>query len=218
MDNNLLYTAEQAVSWILRSVPKYQLKKEMNRNLSENDIDEASDSEVDFSFMTAELKQAIEKRCVEIEKSHKEELERNVLYGEFGDGLSDLFILTGKIDTLQSVINLLKSTSSKEDMDFEFLEIDSKTLTREYVDKLREPNGKDGGFIVIKDFSSFAAIPDINTQIYILSKIMRNPFGLKCTGWHIIFTEDTIEKDKWWPNSCIHYFQQKSFLKCWYVE
>ena len=103
-------------------------------------------------------------------------------------------------------------------MDFEFLEIDSKTLTREYVDKLREPNGKDGGFIVIKDFSSFAAIPDINTQIYILSKIMRNPFGLKCTGWHIIFTEDTIEKDKWWPNSCIHYFQQKSFLKCWYVE
>ena len=190
MYNNLLYTAEQAVSWILRSVPKYQLK-----------------TETDYSGRISEFK-----------LRRKEELERKVLYGEFGDGLSDLFILSGITETLRSVINDLKSTSSKEDMDFEFLEIDSKTLTREYVDKLREPNGKDGGFIVIKDFSSFAAIPDINTQIYILSKIMRNPFGLKCTGWHIIFTEDTIEKDKWWPNSCVHYFQQKSFLKCWYVE
>ena len=190
MENNYSCTSEFAVAGILRSVPKYQLK-----------------TEIDYSGRISEFK-----------LRRKEELERKVLYGEFGDGLSDLFILSGITETLRSVINDLKSTSSKEDMDFEFLEIDSKTLTREYVDKLREPNGKDGGFIVIKDFSSFAAIPDINTQIYILSKIMRNPFGLKCTGWHIIFTEDTIEKDKWWPNSCIHYFQQKSFLKCWYVE
>ena len=165
MDNNLIVTPEQAVSWILSSVTK------------------------------------------------------NELNGEFGDGLSDLFILTGSLDALQSkVINLLKTKATKGGMDFEFLEVDSSSINRDYVNNLRKPNGTDGGFIVVKDFSTFAAIPDINSQIYILSKIMRNPFGLECTGWHIIFLEDTTEKDKWWPNSCIHYFQQKSFLKCWYIE
>ena len=205
MENNLLFTPDHAVWQILYSVPKFQIKMATDnsgRTVSESDTDQIDD----------DLKQFINQYNIQ----RKEELEARC--GEMGDGLSDLFILTGKIDTLQSVICQLKSTSLKEDMDFEFLEIDSKTLTREYVDKLREPNGKDGGFIVIKDFSSFSSIPDINTQIYILSKIMRNPFGLKCTGWHIVFLENTDEKDKWWPNSCVHYFQQKSFLKCWYVE
>jgi len=216
MGNNISYSPEQIVGWILRSVPKYQLKKETSRNMSENVIDEEYDPADDFPDMTDELKQAIEKRRVEIEKSGKKELERKVLYGEFEDGLSDLFILTGKIDTLRSLINHLRSTSSKEGMDFEFLEIDSKTITRDYVDKMREPIREDGGFIVINDFSSFAAVLDTNTQISILSNIMH--IGRKCTGWHIIFLEDTIENDKWWPNSCVNYFQQKSFLRCCYIE
>jgi hypothetical protein len=212
MENNLIVTPEQAVRRIMSSVPKYVQRNNSVDNLSDNDND-------DFSFMTPELKAKMEADDTECEKILKEELERKVLYGEFGDGLSDLFILTGNIETLQSkVINQLKSSSVNEDMDFEFLEIDSKSISRDYVNNLREPSGNDSGFIVIKDFSSFAAIPDINEQIYMLSKIMRNPFGLKCTGWHIIFLEDTTEKDKWWPTSCIHYFQQKSFLRCWYIE
>ena len=212
MENNLIVTPEQAVRRIMSSVPKYVQKNNSRHDSNDNDNE-------DFPFMTPELKAKMEAHDKKFEKSLKEELERKVLYGEFGDGLSDLFILTGNIETLQSkVINQLKSTSVNEDMDFEFLEMDSKSISRDYVNNLREPSGNDGGFIVIKDFSSFAAIPDINEQIYMLSKIMRNPFGLKCTGWHIIFLEDTTEKDKWWPTSCIHYFQQKSFLRCWYIE
>jgi len=211
MDNNLILTPEEAVWRIMRSVPKYVQKKISGHDLNDND-------KHGFSFKTPELKE-MEVFYAKYEKARKEKLERKVLYGECGDGLSDLFILTGDIDTLQSkVINQLKSSSVNEDMDFEFLEIDSKSISRDYVNNLREPSGNDGGFIVIKDFSSFAATPDINEQIYMLSKIMRNPFGLKCTGWHIIFLEDTTEKDKWWPTSCVHYFQQESFLRCWYIE
>ena len=203
MENNLLFTPDHAVWQILCSVPKFQIKMATDnsgRTVSESDTDQIDDDIKQF-ISQFNIQQKLEARC-----------------GEEEDGLSDLFILTGKIDTLQSVISQLKSTSLKEDIDFEFLEINSRFISKEYVEKLGEPKGKDGGFIVIKDFSYFAAIPDVNTQINILSKIMRNPSGQKCTGWHIIFLEDTIEKDKWWPNSCVHYFQQKSFLKCWYIE
>ena len=85
MENNYTCTSDFAVRGILRSVPKYQFK-----------------TETDYSGRISEFK-----------LRRKEELERKILYGEFGDGLSDLFILSGITVTLQSVINE-KSTSESE--------------------------------------------------------------------------------------------------------
>ena len=93
MENNLIVTPEQAVRRIISSVPKYVQRNNSVDNLSDNDND-------DFPFMTPELKAKMEADDTECEKALKEELERKVLYGEFGDGLSDLFILTGNIETL----------------------------------------------------------------------------------------------------------------------
>ncbi len=136
------------------------------------------------------------------------------------DGLHDMFILTGDANHIKSdVIGNLKQTLLNDDkLDFEIMELSSASLTREFVDGLRKPNGADGGFLVIDDFTSFAAIPDVNQQIYLLSRIMRNPFGCESTGWRIIFVENTEDRDKWWPKSCVHYYTNKGVLRCLFVE
>lgn len=108
--------------------------------------------------------------------------------------------------------------------DLEFCEIHSSELTKNFVSSLPTPKGKDGGVLIISDYSAFVDSYSPNDQRTLLIDIMRTQgytsygIGPVCTGWRIIFLEDTQDKSIWWPYSCVQYFGNKNCLHSYYVE
>jgi len=163
----------------------------------------------------------LEEQDLEKLSNTKHEQKAKQLYdkkkAEISKGRRNINFLIGNKELLMSkVIESLKSTLADAEMhyrtlDLEYKEISAEDLTREFVNSIQPPKGKDGGIVIIDDIESFFRNnEDINTQIYILSRIMMNPFGCDSTGWSLIVTTDEdIYTSPIYKKTCLSYFENE---------
>lgn len=158
----------------------------------------------------------------------QEKFERLKNCGSHADALQPIVILMGDTSMIQEqVMKPFKERATTDEhyqYDLEFCKIHSSELTKNFASSLPKPKGKDGGVLIISDYSAFVDSYSPDDQRRILIDIMRTQgytsdgIGLVCTGWRIIFLEDTQDKSKWWPYSCVQYFGNKNCLYSYYVE
>lgn len=148
--------------------------------------------------------------------------------GSHADAMQPIVILIGDISMIQeTVLEPVKKMIADDEhyrYDLEFREIDSSELNEDFVLSLPKPKGTDGGLLVISDFSKFVDSYSPDDQRSLLISIMRTRdyihgvIGLVCTGWRIIFLENSEDENKWWPYSCVQYFGNKNCLYSYFVE
>ena len=158
----------------------------------------------------------------------KKELDKLRTQGSHADYLQPIVILIGDVSMIKE--NVLESIKKKivddehYEYDLEIREIDSSELNKDFVSSLPKPKGTDGGLLVISDFSKFVDSYSPDEQRNLLISIMRTRdyihgvIGLVCTGWRIIFMENSEDENKWWPYSCVQYFGNKNCLYSYFVE
>jgi len=161
-------------------------------------------------------------------KADKKKLEELKIQGSHPDALQPIVLLMGNTSMLkENVLESIKKEITDDEhygYDLEFREIDSSELNEDFVLSLPKPKGADGGVLVISDFSKFVDSYSPNDQVKILCTIMRTHgfspygYGLVSTGWRIIFMENSEDENKWWPDSCVHYFLNKNCLYSYFVE
>ena len=160
-------------------------------------------------------------------QGYEEELKKLRTVGS-NDGLQPIILLLGNTSKIQqNVIKQIEENVHDKEVygyDVEFRSISSSQLTKEFVSSLPRPKGNDGGVLIISNFSAFTESFSPTEQIGLLRGIMTKQgytsygVGPVCTGWRIIFLEDTDDENKWWPDSCIIYFGNKGCLYSYFVE
>ena len=225
-------TSEQAISNVIfsslgdiRSIKTLE-QSIIRRTCSENQSSSPTHDEEDEDDFDNDprYKQMMEAML----KADKKKLEALKIQGSHPDALQPIVLLMGNTSLIQeNVLESIKKQIADDEhygFDLEFREIDSSELNEEFVLSLPKPKGADGGLLVISDFSKFVDSYSPNDQIKLLCTIMRNHgstpdgFGLVCTGWRIIFLENSEDENKWWPDSCVQYFGNKNCLYSYFVE
>ena len=219
-------TSEQAISNVVfTSLSDIHSIKVLEESIKSLSCREEASSKEDIEFLNdPRYKQFMEEKL----KEDKKELEELKIQGSHPDALQPIVLLMGNSSLIQeNVIDAIKKKIADDEhygYDLEFREIDSSELNENFVLSLPKPKGTDGGLLVISHFSKFVDSFNPNDQIKLLCTIMRThgvtPYGigLVCTGWRIIFLENSEDENKWWPDSCVQYFGNKNCLYSYFVE
>lgn len=215
--NNIIVSAEEAInrltSTTLGDIGSIRYLKSRLAQLDDDD------NELDIESLTPEKRAEYDKRSAEERAKILEGLKRKGRRHK--EALQPITILIGDSSMIHDKVMkpFVKRVLEDEHYgyDLEFRNIHSFELTKDFVSSLPKPTGKDGGVLVISDFSTFTETYNVDDQETILKNVMRtycpNPVS---TGWRIIFIENTKDKNKWWPYSCVQHFQ--GCLDSFYVE
>lgn len=137
----------------------------------------------------------------------------------------EISILLGNTSVIKNdIIEPLKESLPKapfSPLDLDYLEIDASQLFEKNINR---PQKQDGGLLVINNFTLFSKMFTIDEQISTLLSILTTKgqyapgcFGELSSGWRILFIEDTTDKDKRWPESCIPYFLNKGRIRKYWI-
>lgn len=235
--NNVILNAEEAINRLMfATLGDVAAIRTLERHLALLEMDKTS--EVEDAIKTSPLGDDDDEditndpRYEELRAAQRreaqEKFERLKNCGSHPDALQPIVILMGDTSMIQEqVMKRFKERATTDEhyhYDLEFCKIHSSELTKNFVSSLPTLKGKDGGVLIISDYSAFVDSYSPDDQRRILIDIMRTQgytsdgIGLVCTGWRIIFLEDTQDKSKWWPYSCVQYFGNKNCLYSYYVE
>ena len=241
--NNLVVTTEDAINRVIFALNDIGAIKTLERSLAlmdkngaskeencmqTNASDDDDDLDIDVDAMSPDERARYEKILADQRKGMEDDLAKLKIEGSHADALQPIVILMGNSTLIkEKVIEPLKTRITDDehyDWDLEFREISSSELTKEFVSSLPKPKGVDGGVLIISNFSVFTDSYSPDDQRILLINLMRKQgytsygIGPVCTGWRIIFIENTEDKNKWWPYSCVQYFGNKNCLYGYFVE
>ena len=212
--HNKVVTPKEAINNLLLVFHDVCYIKSLERNLTMTDAEEASNTEhlTHNSPVDDEDDYKDNPSYNELRAAQRNENERIIdnlrARGNHPDGLRPITILLGNYNKIhQMVLEPFKSMvlfDCHYGWDIEFKEIESSQLTESFVEDLPRPSGKDGGVLIIKGLTSFSEMYGINEQTQLVRDIMVNKHGVISTGWRIIFTDETVDKDIEFLNSFIN--------------
>ena len=104
-------------------------------------------------------------------------------------------------DDFTPIANSLKNKSNLEE--FEFKDVNSYEIDKEFINNLPVPQGKSGGILIISDYLDLLKQIEQKNERINLSRLTNSPINMVSTGWRILLITKEYDWNMLWDGGLI---------------